>query len=91
MELVIRIQSLKDLEHGPAFPELAGKPFEEIKVTSCAILERGTQAGRTSLFLHGEDATGKIVAFQLSAAMLDGLNAAVRGAEQRWAEEAKHA
>ena len=88
MELDLRIQSLKDLgEKGPAFPELGKKPLEEIAVVGVAILERGTHAGRSSLFFHGFDRTGKVLAFQLTASMFEMIYGALHGAEARWKEE----
>lgn len=82
--LKIRIGDVENKE--PLFPELQDKLFKEIKVVGCAILEKGTSGGNSSLFIHGFEGDTTI-AFQLTENMFNAIGAALRGAKQRWAEK----
>jgi hypothetical protein len=70
---------------GPAFPEPEYNDIPEGKLLAAAVLEDGMSSGKTSVGFIIEAASGKVLV-QTSAAILDGLTAAIRGAEQRWRE-----
>ena len=85
---VIKIGIGDFADPGPMFPELVGKVSLEGTVTHVGILERGTKQGATALVVIVE-VNGRNVSVSLTAAALESIAAAVRGAEQRWAERTK--
>ncbi len=82
----IRISEVGD---PPLFPELQEFVKAEAVITHCGILDQGTQSGKASLMFYFQMPDGSCVTAQMTAAMLHGLNSAVLGAEQRFAEKVK--
>ena len=79
----IKAQSLKD-EKVMVFPELSRVPRSHFgPVTHVQILEGGMKSGKSSVMVCSVK-DDKIAIIELSAAELDGINAAVQGAIKRW-------
>lgn len=62
----------------------------ELTLVDAIILERGTVKGLTSVSFGMRDVNGKYYNAQTSAAIVNALVAAIRGAEARWLEIAKN-
>jgi len=69
----------------PAFHEPEYENIPEGELLGAAILEGGMSSGKTSIGFIVES-EGRKFLVQTSADILNGLMAAVRGAEQRWKE-----
>jgi len=86
MALEVRIQSKEDQDAGkPLFKDVEG--IDDIEITTdfkCAIFEKGTVGGQTSLgfILKGRD--GKYVVGQVTANQMEMLIGAYKGAVQRF-------
>lgn len=72
----------------PAFPEIVNENFYcEAKLHGVSVLQSGMTTGKTSVGIAIELPDGKYVLVQTSASMIEGIFAAIRGAEQRWHDE----
>lgn len=81
----IKIQSLEEFEDGSVlFPELKDKFQADLNPKKMSILEGGMESGKTSIMLFMEDESGNIYTLQMSADMLNTINAAAQGAVQRF-------
>jgi hypothetical protein len=85
----IVIQSKKDAEKGPAFPNLSEGVIKiyDLPVQKVSILEGGMKSGKTSLALCSKSEDGTLICFQLSADQLEFIAGAVRGANARFEDE----
>lgn len=68
----------------PTFPEYQNKTIVEGKLAGFGIMENGMQSGNTSVAFFVEMPDGSITVAQVSAGIMDGLAAALRGAEERF-------
>lgn len=85
-ELKIRIGRVGD---PPLFPELAARLVGRLEFVGAGVLEGGMASGRTSVGFMLADENGNVYLAETSAALVDCLDAAIKGAEIRWAREEK--
>lgn len=59
--------------------------YKQGNFDTCVILEGGMASGKTSLSFHIVTQDGESIIVQTSAAIVEGILACCKGAEQRWA------
>jgi hypothetical protein len=81
LDIKIWRKSEKDV----AWPDIDEKNYvEELTLERAVILEKGMGSGATSVMFLARDQAGGYYPIQTSAAIIDGLHGAIRGAEARW-------
>lgn len=61
--------------------------FTEVVEWKALIVEKGMTSGKTSIMLDMVDSSGQRIIGETSVVILEGLMAAIRGNEQRWASQ----
>lgn len=84
---MLNIRIARKSQKEPAFPEITDKNFvEKLELYGASILEGGMTSGKTSIGFVVKDAHGGFYMLETSAAIIDGLYHAIKGAEQNWKE-----
>ncbi|MCC7374293.1 MAG: hypothetical protein IT581_06540 [Verrucomicrobiales bacterium] len=82
----IRVQTLAEAAAGRSlFPEFNGQIRDESKVIGVGILESGTMNGQAVVGILVDDTTGRKSFVQFTANIFHSIDAALRGAEARFA------
>lgn len=72
---------------GGMWPDLTAENFVLIDATRAIVMANGTEGGRSAIQLMAKDPeTGKWIALQITARMLDMIHGAWKGAKERWKE-----
>ena len=82
----LRIVIRRKDDNEPAFPELNIEDTPEAHIYGSVILEHGMSSGKTSVGFVIEKQDGEKVLVQTSAAIIDALYHAIKGAEFHWQE-----
>lgn len=83
----VRIQSIEQAKTSKLFPEFEGTKITEGNLESVGILEAGMQSGDVSLGLNVRMPDGSLVWVQVTPSILTGIHAAMKGAQERFANQ----
>lgn len=79
------VKILRKNEPGPVFPEAAHA--QVYRLHGMSIIEAGMKSGRTAVALVMKDGAGRYAVCEISGEILASLAAALKGADQRFAED----